>query len=76
MQPSYWIGLPVVVCDFGTALTFDIVIKDRGYIGGVICPGLPLMFDYLSEKTALLPKETNALKSAIGRSTGKQCELC
>jgi len=67
---AYWIGLPVVVCDFGTALTFDIVIKDRGYIGGVICPGLPLMFDYLSEKTALLPKlKPTHSKSAIGRST-------
>lgn len=48
-------GMPVVVCDFGTALTFDIVKKKEGYVGGIICPGLPLMFDYLAEKTALLP---------------------
>lgn len=48
-------GTPVVVCDFGTALTFDIIKKKEGYVGGIICPGLPLMFDYLAEKTALLP---------------------
>jgi len=48
-------GTPVVVCDFGTALTFDIVKKREGYVGGIICPGLPLMFDYLAEKTELLP---------------------
>lgn len=63
-------GAPVIVCDFGTALTFDIVKKKEGYVGGIICPGLPLMFDYLAEKTALLPhikpvKTTHVL----GRST-------
>ncbi len=63
-------GAPVVVCDFGTALTFDIVKKDEGYAGGIICPGLPLMFDYLSEKTALLPhiKPTKTSR-VIGKST-------
>jgi len=63
-------GAPVVVCDFGTALTFDIVKKDEGYVGGIICPGLPLMFDYLSEKTALLPHIKPAKTSrVIGKST-------
>ena len=63
-------GTPVVVCDFGTALTFDIVKKREGYVGGIICPGLPLMFDYLAEKTALLP-HIKPLKTAhvVGRST-------
>lgn len=63
-------GSPVVVCDFGTALTFDIVKENEGYIGGIICPGLPLMFDYLAEKTALLPhvKPTKTTR-VIGKST-------
>ena len=63
-------GTPVVVCDFGTALTFDIVKKREGYVGGIICPGLPLMFDYLAEKTALLP-HIKPVKTThvIGRST-------
>jgi len=47
-------GSPVIVADFGTALTFD-VVDDNAYLGGIIVPGLPLMTDYLAEKTALLP---------------------
>jgi type III pantothenate kinase len=63
-------GTPVVVCDFGTALTFDIVTKTEGYVGGIICPGLPLMFDYLAEKTALLP-HIKPVKTThvVGKST-------
>ena len=63
-------GTPVVVCDFGTALTFDIIKKDEGYVGGIICPGLPLMFDYLAEKTALLPHiKPVKTKHVVGKST-------
>lgn len=63
-------GTPVVVCDFGTALTFDIVTAKDGYVGGIICPGLPLMFDYLAEKTALLPHIKPVKTShVIGKST-------
>jgi type III pantothenate kinase len=63
-------GTPVVVCDFGTALTFDIIKKREGYVGGIICPGLPLMFDYLAERTALLP-HIKPVKTThvVGRST-------
>jgi type III pantothenate kinase len=49
-------GAPVIVADFGTALTFDIVSRDRAYVGGVIAPGLPLMTEYLADRTALLPR--------------------
>lgn len=49
-------GAPLIVADFGTALTFDVVTTDRRYVGGVITPGLPLMTDYLYERTALLPR--------------------
>ena len=58
-------GAPVVVADFGTALTFDIVDKEGRYLGGVICPGLPLMIDYLVDRTALLPRIR--LPGAVGR---------
>lgn len=69
-------GAPVVVCDFGTALTFDIIKKEEGYAGGIICPGLPLMFDYLSEKTALLP-HINPVKTTrvIGKSTAEAMRI-
>lgn len=63
-------GAPVVVADFGTALTFDIVTRERGYIGGVIAPGIDMMYTYFGEKTALLPKlEPNPRDRVIGTST-------
>jgi type III pantothenate kinase len=69
-------GAPSVVCDFGTALTFDILDKKRGYIGGIICPGLPLMFDYLAEKTALLPHvEPSRTKAVVGRNTKQAMQI-
>lgn len=61
---------PVVVVDFGTAVSFDIVSKERDYVGGVIAPGLAAMTEYLHQKTALLPEITLLEPpSAIGKST-------
>lgn len=63
-------GKPVIVADFGTALTFDVISREGNYIGGVIAPGLPLMTDYLAERTALLPHvRIGGRCPAIGRST-------
>jgi type III pantothenate kinase len=63
-------GAPVVVVDFGTAVTFDVVDARGNYVGGIIAPGLAAMTNYLHEKTALLPKiEIREIKSAIGKST-------
>jgi type III pantothenate kinase len=61
---------PAVILDFGTALTFDVVSGDGAYLGGVIAPGLPLMTDYLAERTALLPRiGLKGYCRDIGRST-------
>lgn len=61
---------PLIVADFGTALTFDVVTGDGRYVGGVIAPGLPLMTDYLAERTALLPHiDVGGRFGAYGRST-------
>ena len=49
-------GAPVLVMDFGTALTAAVITKDRVWRGGVIAPGFPLMRDYLFERTAKLPR--------------------
>ncbi len=69
-------GTPSVVCDFGTALTFDILCSRRGYIGGIICPGLPLMFDYLAEKTALLPHVApSKTRAVVGRNTEQAMQI-
>lgn len=63
-------GAPVIVADFGTALTFDVVREDSTYIGGVIAPGLPAMTEYLHERTALLPRiRLGGSCPDIGRST-------
>jgi type III pantothenate kinase len=63
-------GAPVVVVDFGTAVTFDVVDIRGNYVGGIIAPGLAAMTDYLHEKTALLPRiRIREVRNAIGRST-------
>jgi type III pantothenate kinase len=63
-------GAPVIVADFGTALTFDVITADNAYVGGVIAPGLPMMTHYLAEKTALLPKiQLPGNIARVGKST-------
>lgn len=63
-------GAPVVVVDFGTAVTFDVVNSAGKYIGGIIAPGLAAMTDYLHEKTALLPRiQIREVNGAVGKST-------
>jgi type III pantothenate kinase len=63
-------GAPVVVVDFGTAVTFDVVNRAGNYAGGIIAPGLAAMTDYLHEKTALLPRiRIREIKTAVGKST-------
>ena len=64
-------GAPVLVMDFGTALTAAVITKDRVWRGGVIAPGFPLMRDYLFERTAKLPRMRLGSGKApkIGRST-------
>lgn len=66
----------VIVADFGTALTFDVITGDGRYVGGVIAPGLPLMTDYLAERTALLPQiKLGGRYKAIGRSTDEAMRI-
>jgi type III pantothenate kinase len=49
-------GAPLIVVDFGTAITFDVVSRKEEYLGGLILPGLSISLEALSQKTALLPK--------------------
>jgi len=64
-------GAPVLVMDFGTALTAAVVTRDGVWRGGVIAPGFPLMRDYLFERTAKLPRMEIGRGGVpkIGRST-------
>lgn len=65
-------GIPAIVIDMGTAVTFDI-ISSQGYEGGIIAPGLGVMTKYLHEQTALLPElkpeDLLNVEGAIGKST-------
>ena len=63
-------GMPAIVVDFGTAVTFDVVSAKGTYIGGVIAPGLESMTSFLYQRTALLPKlNLREPASAIGKTT-------
>src|SRR5438045_462436 len=49
-------GGPIVIVDFGTATTFDVVTEDAQYIGGVIAPGLIISAEALFARAARLPR--------------------
>ena len=62
-------GAPVVVIDFGTATTFNIINENREFIGGVIAPGIRGSMDSLVNSTAKLPRvEIEIPKSVIGKN--------
>ncbi|MEO0342297.1 MAG: type III pantothenate kinase [Pseudomonadota bacterium] len=48
-------GGDLIVVDFGTATTFDVVDRDGAYIGGVIAPGVNLSIEALQAAAAALP---------------------
>ncbi len=63
-------GGPVIICDFGTATTFDTVSADGEYIGGAIAPGLLTSAEALYTRAAALPRvELERPKRAIGTNT-------
>jgi type III pantothenate kinase len=49
-------GGPLIIIDFGTAVTLDVIDAKGNYIGGVIGPGIQLTMNALHAGTALLPK--------------------
>jgi len=63
-------GGPMIVVDFGTATTFDVVDATGAYLGGVICPGINLSIEALHQAAARLPRiGIGRPQSVIGRST-------
>ncbi len=63
-------GGPLVILDFGTATTFDIVSENKEYLGGIIAPGIELTASVLHQRAARLPKvELKFPTSVIGRTT-------
>ena len=65
----------LIVIDFGTATTFDVVDASGAYKGGIIAPGINLSLDALVNAAAKLPRvaiETPQETSVIGRTTESQ----
>ena len=63
-------GGPVIVVDFGTATTFDVVTKKGEYAGGVICPGIGISADALFQRAARLPRvDVRHPGRVVGKST-------
>lgn len=63
-------GGPVVIVDFGTATTFDVVSARGEYLGGSIAPGVQIAAEALYLKTARLPRiELRKPGRVIGRTT-------
>ena len=58
-----------IILDFGTATTFDVLIKNV-YSGGIIAPGVRLSLNTLSDKATLIPKiDLKQIKNVIGNNT-------
>ena len=63
-------GAPLIVVDFGTATTLDVVNRRGEYVGGVICPGIGISSDALFQRAARLPRvDVRNPGRVIGHST-------
>ena len=58
-----------IILDFGTATTFDVIIKNR-YKGGIIAPGVSLSLETLVKKARLIPStKLTKIENIIGKNT-------
>ncbi|MEM9582481.1 MAG: type III pantothenate kinase [Pseudomonadota bacterium] len=63
-------GGDLIIVDFGTATTFDVVAEDGAYIGGVIAPGVNLSLEALHNAAAALPHvDISKPQAVIGTNT-------
>lgn len=65
-------GSPLIIVDFGTATTLDVVNKEGDYLGGIILPGLDMSADALFVGTARLPRIPISFPGKIIGSTTVQ----
>jgi len=66
----HYFGGPLIVVDFGTATTFDIISKNAEYLGGIIAPGIETSASTLHHRAARLPKvELRFPEKLIGTNT-------
>ena len=58
-----------IVVDFGTATTFDVIIKNN-YLGGIIAPGIKLSLNTLIKQASLIPLvNLTSVRSVLGKNT-------
>lgn len=63
-------GGPLIVVDFGTATTFDVISAKGDYMGGVIAPGIGIATEALFQRAAKLPRvEMIKPRQVIGKNT-------
>jgi type III pantothenate kinase len=63
-------GKPLIIIDFGTATTFDVIDHNGDYLGGIIAPGIETSIASLHRKAAKLPRvEMHFPKRVIGTTT-------
>ena len=63
-------GGPLIIVDFGTATTFDVISKEGEYLGGAIAPGIGISTEALYTRAAKLPRiELSKPKTVIGKNT-------
>lgn len=63
-------GAPLIIVDFGTAITLDVVSRKGEYLGGIISPGVEMSLEVLVKRAALLPKiKIQKPKVLVGRDT-------
>ncbi len=63
-------SVPLIIVDFGTGTTFDIVSREGEYVGGIICPGINISAEALFQRAARLPRvEVRKPAAVIGQNT-------
>src|SRR5438477_5368474 len=68
-------GGPLIIIDFGTATTYDVVSREGDYLGGAISPGMGISVDALYERAARLQRvELKAPANVIGRTTAESMQ--
>lgn len=61
---------PLIIVDFGTATTYDVVSRDGDYLGGAIAPGMGISVEALYARAARLQRvELKPPDNVIGRTT-------
>jgi type III pantothenate kinase len=63
-------GVPLIVVDFGTGTTFDVISAGGEYVGGIICPGIGISADALFHRAARLPRvDVRKPERVVGQTT-------